>query len=193
MFVNSKETQASQAFLSQLRGILCPGLPLFYIPGGWLRGFVEEMASHTSDLHTQASTLMPTTTSGSGLPPISPPDWHLVVARWPKLHLLMVLPHAGPEASTGCWFFTEVLRLLPGPQPKKLPYRCLSSILRQGSKRNSLGALDRKLGTALHSLRRSDSVAQPKVGTVVILIAVLLPPALRSLLLFSLLEYFYLV
>ena len=102
MFVNSKTTQAFQAFLSQLRSFLCPGLLLFYIPRGWLRSLVEEMASHTSDLHTRASTLMPTTTSGSGLPPISPPDGHLVVARWPKLHLLMVLPHAGPEVSTGC-------------------------------------------------------------------------------------------
>ena len=53
--------------------LLCPGLLLFCIPGGWLRGLVEEVARQASHLHMKASTLVPTATSQ----PTSSPHWHL--------------------------------------------------------------------------------------------------------------------
>lgn len=115
-----------------------------------------------------------------------PSIWHLVQARWPKLHLLMVLPDANPEVSTGSWFFTRNVRLLPGSHLPGTPYTCLSSILCHESKGNFMGTLDWKQGTALHSPGPTQSVAPPKAGSVLTLITVLFPPALLSLFLLSL-------
>lgn len=80
----------------------------------------------------------------------------------------MGLALAGPEVSTGCWFFTGNQRMLAGhSQWVKLsqahllgtPYSCLSSILcHHDSKENSVGALDRKLDP--HALGLS-----PQVGS----------------------------
>lgn len=71
---------------------------------------MEEMASHTSDLHMQASTLMPTTTSGSGPSGLASGGGQVaeaasadgVASCWPKgVHWLLILyrnPEAAPRA-----------------------------------------------------------------------------------------------
>lgn len=82
MFVNAKEMQAFQAFLSQLRSFLSAPLPwivvVLHSRGGWLRGLVEEVARHRSDLQGRhLPPWAPTSRSGSRRPPTSPPYQHL--------------------------------------------------------------------------------------------------------------------